>query len=266
MRILRLGALALGLWTAWGSAAALESYALYDNFSAATLDPVRWQDAERSRLVAGKTLRLTQRDWGLTASDAGSNWLSFSQAMTRSGPATQIRAQVRPMALDMTACAANANPTRVLARVHGTFFNTGNRIAGSNVGDVYARIYTVRYSNSADAPGVLRVEGQLFMCTVADCHDATQLGATVALGTVNLGTSTLLQIDWDRANRQFLFSRDKAAPTALAYSVDDSAEPGAPFKGVGTQTYVANCASGPRATAYIDAKFDNVEVNASAKP
>ena len=92
------------------------------------------------------------------------------------------------------------------------------------------------------------------------------MGPTVSLGTVNLGTATFLQIDWDRANKQFLFSRDKGAATALAYTVDDSAEPGAPFKGVGTQTYTANCASGPRTTAFIDAKFDNFQVNASAKP
>lgn len=266
MRLFSLGALALGLWTACGPVSALESYVLYDNFTGSILDPARWVDAERTRSVLGNTLRMAQRDWGLTTSDAGSNWTALTETLSRGGPVTQLRAQVRVTAVDQTACPPNATNGRVLARVLGTFFNTGNRVAGSNVGDVLAQVYAARRTDSADAPGVLRVEAQLFLCTSSDCHYATQIGPTLTLGTVNLGTATLLQIDWDRAGKQFLFSRDKATPTALPYTVDDTAEPGGSFKSVGTQTNVVNCASGPRTNGFIDAKFDNVQVNASAKP
>jgi hypothetical protein len=92
------------------------------------------------------------------------------------------------------------------------------------------------------------------------------MGPVVDLGTVNVGTYTLIQVDWDRPNKQFLFSRDKGAPTAVGYTVSDSSSPGYDYKFVGTRTEVASCASAPRAYAHIDAKFDNVAVNASVKP
>ena len=134
------------------------------------------------------------------------------------------------------------------------------------VGDLLAQIWARRNSDSADAPGVLRVQGWVGICTTSDCSASTQIGPIVDLGTVNVGTNVLMQVDWDRTNKQFLFSRDKSAATALAYAVDDSADPGNPLKIVGTSTTVANCASAPRAFGYIDARFDNVAVNASAKP
>ena len=52
----------------------------------------------------------------------------------------------------------------------------------------------------------------------------------------------------------------------MAYTVDDSYDPGSVFKLVGTDAEVANCTGAPRPYGYIDAKFDNVAVNASAKP
>jgi hypothetical protein len=78
--------------------------------------------------------------------------------------------------------------------------------------------------------------------------------------------NTLLQIEWDRVNNRFLFSRDQGVATAVPYTVNDSADPGNSFKSVGTRTDVANCASAPRAFGFIDARFDNVAVNSTAKP
>ena len=266
MNLRQAGAIALGVWAACGAAAAAESFVLYDDFSSSKLNPARWADGERTRVVSNSALRLAQRDWGVTANDVGTQAVSWSDTIARSGPVTQVAAQVKVTDLEVTACAANASPTFVRARVLGTFFNSGNRSAGSNVGDVFAQLYVARFSNSADAPGVLRVEGNVQMCTSSDCNQSTQIGSTVSLGTVNMGTAIVLQIDWDRANKQFLFSRDKGATTAVGYSVDDSADPGSVWKAIGTRTNAANCASGPRTTAFIDAKFDNVQVNKTAKP
>ncbi len=267
MKLFRVGALALGVWAACGPAAALEGYVPYDKFGTTQLDPVRWSDAERSRMLVAGTLRLVQRDWGPTTSDAGTTGNSWSDSLTRGGRVTQLRAAVRVGVIDMTGCINNATPTLVRARVMGTFFNSGNRSPGSNVGDVFAQMYLSRASNSVDAPGVLRVEGRVLMCTSSDCNNATPIGSTVALGTAQAGVYTFLQIEWDKANKQFLFSRDKGVATPLPYNdIDDSADPGNPFKSVGTRTDVANCASGPRAFGYVDARFDNVQVNASAKP
>jgi hypothetical protein len=266
---IRATALALAACAAAGSAAAVEGYTPYDNFQVSPLDPARWQDAERSRMInGGANLRLVQRDWGATTSDSGAApGISWSETIARGGPVTQLRATLKVAAVDVTGCAANPTTSNVRGRVLGSFFNSGNRSAGSSVGDVLAQVWATRASNSADAPGVLRVEGWLGICTSSDCSTSTQIGSTVALGTVNVNTNVVLQVDWDRENKQFLFSRDKGAATAVSYAgIDDSADPGAVFKNVSTRTVVANCASGPRAYGYIDARFDNVQVNAGAKP
>jgi len=259
-------AFAVALACACAGASAAESYVTYDDFSSATLDPSRWSAVEYARKVEGNAMRLVQRDWGLASSDSGSQTRYWSENITRSGPITQMRATLRVNALEMTACAANGTATNVRARILGTFFNNGNRIAGNGVGDVLAQVALSRLSNSTDAPGVLHVDALLAMCTTPDCSSSTTLGASVPLGTVNVGTNIVVQMEWDRANKRFLFSRDKGTPTAVAYTVDDSADPGVPFKYVGTRTTVASCASGPQAYAHIDVRADNVAVNASAKP
>lgn len=263
----RFASLAIGTCLACAQAAfAAEPYAIYDDFATTTLDPARWAAVEYTRRVEGNVMRLIQRDWGPTSSDSGSQTRYWNENVTRSGPMTQFRATLRVNALDMTACPANGTTSSVRARILGSFFNNGNRIAGNAVGDVYASVTLSRVSNSADAPGVLRVDGLVGMCTSADCLSSAFIGNVVSLGTVNVGTNVLVQMEWDRANKQFLFSRDKGAPVAVAYWQDDSADPAVPFKYVGTRTTVASCLSGPRAYAHIDARVDNVAVNASAKP
>lgn len=266
MKTRRFGALALGIGVACGPAFALESYVLYDDFALPTLDGNRWSAVERVRQVDANAMQLVQREWGLTTSDAGSQSISWSEGVTRPGRITQLRATVRVAALDMTGCAPNPAPTQARARVLATFFNSGNRVPGSLVGDVLAQISVNRASNSADAPGVLRVDASLFMCDSSDCNTGgTSIGFT-SLGTTTVGTNTLVQIEWDKANKRMLFSRDQATPAAITYTVDDNTSPGNDFKSVGTRTSVASCASAPRAFAHIDARFDNVSVNASARP
>ena len=262
----RYGALALGIWIAFNPARAAEPYVLYDDFVAAPINPSRWTDFERSRAVSGNALRHVERDWGGTSSDAGSTGGNLLTNLARGGPVTQLRATVRVAEVDMTGCAANPTPTRVAAFVNGSFFNTGNRTPGGVAGDVIAQFELFRDTHSGDPPGVLRVEGRLSMCIASGCGVGAKLLGSVGLGTVSSGTNALLQIDWDRPNKRFLVSRDKGAPMAIAYDVDDSADPGNLFKAVGTYTVVANCASGPRAYGYVDVKFDNVAVNAAAKP
>lgn len=265
---IRASVLAFAALAAAGQASALESYVLYDNFQATALDPVRWFEGERSRTIGSNNLRLLHRDWGSTASDSGAlpaqNW---SETIARSASVTQLRTTLKVNALEVTGCGPNPTASSVRARVIGSFFNSGNRTSGNQIGDVLAQVWAVRASNSADAPGVLRVEGWVGICTASDCSTTTQIGTNVPLGTVNVGTNVTMQVDWDRANKQFLFSRDKGATTPVSYAgIDDSADPGTVFKNVSTRITVANCASAPRTTGYIDARFDNVQVNTAAKP
>lgn len=248
------------------AAFALESLALYDDFSSGKFDPKRWSGGGQSNSITGDAMRLTWRGWGQTQGDSGTEVSGRSQSISRGLPVTQLRASVRVGAIEATGCAANAAATRVVAGVAGKFFSTGNRTAGSNLGNVVALLTAGRESTSVDPPGVLRVEGRVYMCQDADCESLDQLGPTASLGNADVGVFTLLQLEWDRANNRFLFSRDKGEPVAVDYTVDDSADPGDPWKGLITLGWVANCASGPRAIGAIDAKFDNVAVNASARP
>lgn len=266
MGSIRFGSLAIVIGLAGGPATALEGLALYDDFSTVTLDPMRWLDVERVRGVSVNTLRMAQRIWGATTSNSGTVESLWTEDVARAGPVTQLRASVRVTAAEVAGCAANRDGTSVFAAVGGTFFNSGNRVPGSLAGDVQAFVFTGRESNSSDPPGVLIVGAQLEMCTDSPCNKSVPIGSDVSLGTVGLNTNVLLQIDWDRANKQFLFSRDKGTPKAVAYTLDDSFDPGNVRKQVATYTEVANCTSGPRPVAYIDAKFDNVAVNAAAKP
>lgn len=123
---IRATALALAACAAAGSAAAVEKYTPYDNFQVGPLDPARWQDAERSRMInGGANLRLVQRDWGATTSDSGAApGISWSETIARGGPVTQLRATLKVAAVDVTGCAANPTSSNVRGRVLGSFFNS----------------------------------------------------------------------------------------------------------------------------------------------
>ena len=122
--IKNIGALVLGLAAACGPAAAVEPWALYDDFSSTFLNPAKWPATgqERRRVVEGNIARLLQRDLGRTDIDSGRNGASFGNSLTRGTAVTQMRSYVRINAIEMSACSApsvNTTPTRVRARTHG---------------------------------------------------------------------------------------------------------------------------------------------------
>lgn len=226
MKTRRFGALALGIGVVGGPAFALESSVLCDDFASTTLDGNRWSAVERVRQVDASAMQSVRRDWGLTTSDAGSQSISWSEGVTRHGRITQLRASVRVTAVDLAGCAPNPAPTQARDRVLATFFNSGNRVPGSLVGDVLAQIIVNRASDSADAPGVLRVDASLFMCDSSDCNTGgTSLGSA-SLGTTSVGATRHVQVERDKANKQMLLSRDQGTPTATTYTADDSTSPG----------------------------------------
>jgi hypothetical protein len=277
MKRLRIGALALGMGLACGGASALEPWVTYDDFSATLLDPNKWPDTnlERRRMHENGIMHLVQRDIGPNTSDSGRTGTSWGNSLTRGTPVKQLRASVRVNAVDLASCStpsANTSVTRVRARLVNTFFNTGNRVTGSNVGDVLAQIYLYRDANSADPAGTMRIEGNVLQCADSTCNNANTIGSTGSMGTATLGQYVALTVEWDRPGKSFRFSRDNGTTWfPVSYStgtiaLDDSAEPGNMFKSTGLRTDVANCASGPRSFAYIDAQFDNAKVNKSAAP
>lgn len=248
------------------SALAAEPYVTYDTFSTVPLNAARWMEGERVRDISFEGLRLFQRDWGGMNSDSGRGAVSWGDNLTVPGPVTQMRGQIRVDAMGLTSCAANPTPSRVRARLIGSFFNTGNPVPGSALGDVLGQIQLVRQSDDSSAVNVLKVQGNLLVCTHADCSTSTPLGSTVDLGTVFLGVTANVGLEWDKANRRFRFLRDNGATTLdIDYTVSDAAAAGLPFKAVGLRIEPANCLSGPRTTAFMTARFDSLSINSKAK-
>jgi hypothetical protein len=245
---------------------ALEPFKTYDSFSTTPINPTLWNGWERTRQIKSGQLNLVQRDYGLTSSDSGSTYYNWSDDITDYPLVTELRAKVTVNALEVNACASNASVGLARARIYGSFYNVGTPVAGSQTGDALAQVRLYRLSNSTDAPGLLQVQGLLANCTNTDCSSSNTVG-TVALGTITVGTATTVQLQWDKPNKQFLFSRDSGSSSGtIKYTDSDAQSPGVPFKRVGTRTDLASCLSNPRVTGYVDASFDNVSVNKSAAP
>ena len=247
-------------------AQALEPFRIYDRFTDRPIDPARWQDNEKIRVIKGGEMQLMQRTWGLGTSDSlltPTNWSSNFQAPQN---ITAIKARVTVSALETTACPSNPAVGDARARLIGGFFNTGTPTPGSQLNDMIAQLRLVRLSNSTDPAGLLRVQGVVSLCTSADCNSATTIGNIVDLGTVMVGTPTTVQMQWDKPGKTFHFARDGATPGTVAYAESDANPPGVTFRQLSTRVNVPSCHSAPRVSAVVDALFDNVFVNQSAAP
>jgi hypothetical protein len=248
--------------------AALESYGTYDLFpGSGPIDKTKWAAFERVRIVTGGALNLVQRDHGASGGDTGVLAQSWGDDLSAPGKITQLKATVKVNAFETTGCAANPSAGFVRARLLSTFFNTGNPIPGSFIGDVLVQARIGRFSNSQDAEGVLRVQGTAGVCTDANCQSTVALASNVDLGTVTVGQPVVLAIEWRKATKELVFNRDNGATVgAMVYTVSDAAGPGRPLQSIGNRIDVPNCLSGPRTTGLMNASFDGVQINKAAKP
>jgi hypothetical protein len=250
------------------AARALEPFTPFDTFNeGTTLDPARWVDAERVREIKGGGLHLMQRTWGLADGDVGVTPVNWNANLTNPAAITQMRARIKVLAIEANTCPSNPAVADARARIVGGFFNVGTPVPGSQVGDAIAQVRLLRASNSADAPGVLRVQGLLNICTTVDCAGAFTVGNIVDLGTVAVGTATTVQMQWDKAGKTFTFSRDGGAwAGTVAYSQSDASPPSVLFRQLSTRVNVPSCQAAPRVSGLVDARFDNVLVNRAAAP
>jgi len=248
---------------------AVEPFKIYDRFSERPLDPARWAEGERVREIRGAgVLRLMQRSYGLGGTDAGLQFQSWGSNLANPATVTALRARVNVTALETEACPSNPALSQARARIAGTFFNIStNPFPGSLLNDVLAQVRLTRLSNSPDPDGVLRVQGVVSVCTTADCNSAATVGL-VDLGTVAVGTPTVVQMQWDQGGKTFFFGRDNGAFTgAVSYgTLPDTSPPGSPFKQLSTRVDLPNCSTAPPVGALVDVKFDNVQVNQTALP
>ena len=250
---------------------ALEAFKTFDDFGTQPISAARWTDAERVRVIKGGALQLMQRSYGVNFDDLGLTFVNWNDNLLNPGAITAIGAKVRVNELEVNHCSTNPAVAQSRARLIGSFFNAAASlgqapVAGSMVYDVIAQIRLARFSNSADAPGVLRVQGIASLCTTADCAGASTIGNVVDLGTATVGQAINVQMQWDQGGKSFLFSRDNGAFSgSAAYAFDDTVGPTVAFKQVSTRVDLPACTAG-RVAGMVDATFDNVSVNASAAP
>lgn len=244
---------------------ALEDFASWDNFNAAAqIAPALWQGGERSRLIEGGALHMIQRDLGSQYDNTGLYSTSWNERLQNPGAIRQLKATVTVNDFAVSGCGANTTPSTVQARLGGVFFNAGPGVPSSQVNDIGAVIRFKRDSNSPDAAGLLRVEGLVFQCSTADCnYDSVVLGS-VDLGLATVGQAAVLKTEWDPAKKRFNFYRDSNPVQRVTYTASDAQTAYVPSRWIGTRVNLANCLGGPRTEGFMDAKFDNVYVNASA--
>lgn len=248
-------------------AQAQEALRLYDNFGAAPLDPARWGSGERVLAIRGGALNIMQRTWGLGNVDGAVSFSNWNETFSNPAAITAIRARINVTAIEVGACPASTVLGQSRARIVGGFFNVGTPVPGSQVGDVIAQVRLTRFSNSTDPAGVLRVQGIVSQCASVECNQAATIGNIVDLGTAQVGTPTVVQMRWDQGGKSFFFSRDQGAYAgSVGYALPDTSPPSVPFKQLSTRLDLPSCLSGPRVAGMVDARFDNVAVNASAAP
>jgi hypothetical protein len=263
------------LGCALAQAQSLEPFKSYDRFAEhSLLDPARWAEFEQVRQIKDDGLRLMQRLWPQTGSNSGFSSFNYSEHFVNPAAITAIKAKITVKAIEVSSCPSNVAVGDSRARIAGMFFNVGGAVPGSNLNDMYAQLRVIRRSNSTDAAGVLRVEGVVVHCKDSICQNALAVGPLIDLGTVSTGKPATVEMQWDKINKQFLFSRDNGTnsgsvtygsynnpDTGLPYT--DSSPPSLENKNVQTRMILPNCQSGPSVSGMIDAMFDNVSVNNS---
>lgn len=236
--------------------------ALYDDFSGAGIDRAKWNETEAWRFVDNGKAKLGRWLYGGTASDTGVALESWNLTLSASAPPKALGATIKVTDIDTNeGCAFNTAPSRPRARIIAGYFNVrpGGPVPGDRTGDVLGLVQLIRASNSGDAPGVLRVQGVVAECTNADCSLAGSL-YSADLGTVMKGSAVVAQMDWDKKNNLFRFTRDKTTIVETPYAENDSVGPSLAFANLSLRNETANCMSGPRAKAGIAAEFDDVRL------
>jgi hypothetical protein len=261
-----------------GTAQAVAPTALYDNFTASQINPAKWAggewDAPRANLenlryivgnvTLGNRLRLYGRGSGISGLGFGTRVGTNSLGFRNPTPITAIKASVWANSATVTSCSGNPDVPHVRARLGGTFFNaSASPIPGNNTYDVLAQIRVQRAANSTDAANIVRVRYSVGLCLDSDCWTSTNIGTSGEIGPpVNPGQKVTLSVEWDKANKRFIFRRDNLAAVIVPYHpLSDTSAPGYNFKNLQVGYFVANCASATPPTAAIDAYFDDVYTN-----
>lgn len=271
MRLLSLGALALGLVAAMPASAALESLVMYDDFSRTQddLDPNLWGPAygqvEQKRFINDlNQLEVGQRVLGKNSTSVGT--VQYTYGVNFYNPATikEIAATMKVQGAGATQCAANTDTGFSAARIAGSFFNSGGVTAGSQLNDIIVQVRAERLSTSTAAESVTDLVARVDKCTIADCSTTTSLYRGVLQTGLAPNTAVVVYLRWDKAAKTFYFRKGADAYQTYKYTMDDSVAPAVPFKGLQIRNKIENCATaGSTRDGWAAATFDSVMVNAS---
>jgi hypothetical protein len=231
---------------------------VYDTFTAPKINANKWT-AEQSgaggldlvRQITGGRLVLGHRVVGEVTAETGENNSANSLRFLRNRDWSGIRFVVRVTELALRGCAtAGTAPAQARVGVFGRFFHDGRR-------DVNALLFAERFSDTTDAPGLLRVVGVVTRCTDAACTAVEEVGA-VDLGTLAVGVETTLLLRWASATNRFLFRKGDAAARAIRYEAAVPSERTTRNLSVGGRA--PHCPDMPRPFATITATIDNVMI------
>ncbi|MFZ2988116.1 hypothetical protein [Ideonella sp.] len=247
------------------SASAATPPPTYDEFTSLAISPDLWNEGATIRQVDSKgKLNLARYIYGNQSSNAGQTVENLNLSLTDNAPAKSLRAVITATeAASIQGCAANTSSSNARARIIGAYFNVraGGPVPGDATGDILAQAYLIRYSDTTDAAGVVQVGGNIVQCNNSDCSSSSLI-TSVSMGTTTVGTAVGLQIDWDKKNSQFLFTRGKEAAVPASYlGLKHTVAPARPFNNVSIRTAVANCMGSPRVKAGMAASFDVIGIS-----
>jgi len=244
------------------SAAMAAKPPLYDDFNGGNgLDRSKWFDAEMGLFVEGKQLRVGRYTYGGTSADTGLALETFGQTLLDTTVPKALSADITVSDMRwLEGCASNPLPSRAAARLIAAFFNgrVGGPLPGDRTGDVLAQVRLVRGTDSTLPAGQVQVQGVVSRCTVADCNSSAAIGI-VDFGTVAFNTAVNGRIDWVKKSKSFKFTVGGVTQNVV-YTDTDSVGPVRAFTQVSARNEAANCLSGPKTKAGVEALFDNVRV------
>jgi hypothetical protein len=268
----------LGLVLLTAPVSAVETLTLYDNFNNSYINPTKWTGSASDALetykyvvfpVAGDgEVRLDARGYGFRSGGAAMDARSTNNRLRflRLDPTVirAIKATVKVNSAVVVGCpTAGSEVTQARVRLGGYFFNAGGGEPGRAIDDVYARIEIRRLSNDPVA-NQLNVRGGVWRCIDNDCVN-TQTLFNQTLGTVLVGETHVLLIQWDPATNRFLFQLDAKPVVTYTYTISDTAPPQNFFdkKYIDLGHYIANCAA-KQTQAFMSVNVDDVFLNTAA--
>lgn len=250
-----------------------EGFAVYEDWSAQTIRSDRWRGIETpgggqeiKREVSKDRLHMGYRMEGDTSSNSGTRVSANNLNLSPRNPTAidQIEADFEVASMVVTGCAANPRASEAAAaRLNFAKFNDGTSTGpGDRTGDHFAAILARRFSNSADADGILRVVGRLSRCNTATCSETTFSEVNLPQ-TVKVRDRFTLRLVWDAPNDRFLYGVDANPDEPLSYMVSDAAPAIGPFVSLGMLHFAANCNESPT-VAGAEIEVTEVRTNSSA--